>query len=176
MVTIINTDYFSKECKPIVLCKWNGLCSVWGSKLILWTIQMSARYLILPTNSVVVIAEFNEWNATKLTEHSSFSVCSSVLTFFDKEAGHWLCIFDMDCTNERMKVFFYLKKKKVIVIPEYSWWCFKSHSYTQTRSRAHAKSVVRCVLKSFSRKVNRQRVCNTVIHWVLLYLQFVEVL
>lgn len=84
MVVIINTDYFSKECKPIVLCNWNGLCSVWGRKWILCIIQMSTRSLIVPTYSVIGIVKLNEWKRTKLAERASFSVCGSVLIVFDK--------------------------------------------------------------------------------------------
>ena len=46
------------------------------------------QIFIVPTKYVVGIAKLNEWNRTKLVEHSSFYVCGSVLIFFDKEAGH----------------------------------------------------------------------------------------
>jgi hypothetical protein len=49
---------------------------------------MNTRSLIVPTNSVIGIVKLNEWNRTKLAELASFSVCGSVLIYFDKEAGH----------------------------------------------------------------------------------------
>ena len=66
---------------------------------------MSARSLLVRTNSVVGIAKLNECNRTKVTEHSLFYICSSILIFFDKEAGPptvYICY--MECTNERIKV------------------------------------------------------------------------